>query len=107
MPARSRIDERAPSAATSSRASIVLPLVARSIFRSGAGDAGIPSPSCTVILWLATAKALTAAGSSTTPSSFAFAASAASSGPFSTMWANGSPGSTSPSKVRNAGRTAS
>src|SRR5262249_27025662 len=41
------------------------------------------------------------------PSSFAFAASAASNGPFSTMWANGSPGSTSPSKLRKTGRTTS
>ena len=49
----------------------------------------------------------TAAGRRSTPSSLALAASAASSGGFSTMWANGSPGSTSPSKVRKTGRTAS
>ena len=44
---------------------------------------------------------------SSTPCCFALPASASISGRFSIMWANGSPGSTSPPKVRNTGRTAS
>ena len=49
----------------------------------------------------------TADDRSATPSCLALSASAASSGAFSIMWANGSPGSRSPSKVRNVGRTTS
>ena len=90
MPARSRIDERAPSAATSRRAANVVPSRNRTSMRSPA-----------------TAESATAAFNNATPSARAFASSAASSGPFSIMCANGSPGATSPSKVRNVGRTAS
>ena len=46
-------------------------------------------------------------GGARLPSSSAFLASAASSGPFSIMSANGWPGSTSPSKERKTGRTMS
>ncbi len=49
----------------------------------------------------------TPTGSRSMPSAFAFSTSAASSGAFSIMWPNGSPGATSPSKVRKVGRTAS
>ena len=53
------------------------------------------------------AKPLTAPARRSTPSSFAFATSASTRCRFSTMCANGSPGSTSPPKVRKVGRTAS
>ena len=49
----------------------------------------------------------TPTGISSMPSAFAFSTSAASSGAFSIMWPNGSPGATSPSKVRKVGRMAS
>src|SRR5581483_1955044 len=52
-------------------------------------------------------KFATAIGHNSIPASAAFSFSATSSEPLSTMCAKGSPGSTSPSKVRKTGRTAS
>ena len=90
MPARSRIDECAPSAATSRRALSVRAVLQPDLI-------GRPQR----------AESATAALINVTPSALAFASSAASSGPFSIMCANGSSGPTSPSKVRNVGRMAS
>src|SRR5262249_35998096 len=90
MAARSRIAECAPSAATRSRAASVS-----------------PSDNVTSTRSLARSKSATADDRNTTPSSCAFCVNAAISGEFSTIWAKGSPGSTSPSKVRKTGRTTS
>ena len=74
MPACSRTRERAPSAATSS-----------------AADTS-PSPSDTAMRLPSCAKLVTAVARSSIPCARALAASAALSGAFSIMWANGSPG---------------
>src|SRR5262249_20303787 len=52
-------------------------------------------------------QAVTAVGRKMTPSSRALATRAVTRSRFSIMWANGSPGVISPSKVRNTGRAAS
>src|SRR5712691_8294388 len=88
--ARLRSRERAPSAAISKAAFIFAPSASRTTTRSPA-----------------TSKAATAHGRKTTPSSRALPTSASTSGRFSTMWANGSSGATSPAKVRKTGFTAS
>src|SRR5580704_10290266 len=90
MPAIARIVERAPSAAARRRAPITVPSLSSATARS-------PS-------WLTPT---TPEASSVTPSAFAFSASVATRKRFSIIWANGSPGSTSPAKVRNTGRMAS
>src|SRR4051812_10314834 len=90
MPACSRTRDRAPSAATSSAAEIIA-----------------PSPKDTAIRLPWYSNRVTGVWRSAIPSARALAASAALSGAFSIMWAKGWPGSTSPAKVRNTGRTAS
>src|ERR1700730_11567425 len=89
MPASSRRRERAPSAAISSSA------------------VSATSPQRIATRSRSTPKVSIALARKVTPTSRALAASAAISGPFSTMWANGWPGSPSPAKVRNPGLTAS
>ena len=90
MPARSRSRDRTPSAATKSCAASVRPSPSVAVTCSG------PDSNPTIEV-----------SASTTPSSLALLTSAASSGAFSIICANGSPGSTSPPKVRKTGRTAS
>ena len=92
IPAFVRMVDRAPSAATSSRVEIAL-----------------PSESSTERCWAPPGgeNFVTADVRNSTPTSFAFATSASTRSRFSIMWANGSPGSMSPPKVRKTGRTAS
>ena len=73
------------------------------------GDASSPSDSCDLdaIRIVASKSGHRIGAQHRRRRAFAFSTSASTSGGFSIMWANGSPGSTSPAKVRKAGRTAS
>ncbi len=90
MPARSRSFERAPSAATNKPASITL-----------------PSPSVTLTPSARESNVVTAVARRSTPAASARITSSSISRRFSTIWANGSPGSTWPPKVRKVGRVTS
>src|SRR5262245_61104193 len=99
--------ECAPSAATRRRADSAVPSASSTSTRRDGARAARGAFSSAAAGGGDSENSVTATGRSATPSSFAFATSAASSGPFSIMCANGSSGSTSPSKVRKVGRTAS